>query len=580
MYSSDWNRLGIAPTRELPAIKRAYALRLRTTRPDDDAQAYQALREAYERAQYWARHVVDDDEVPAPAPEEVVVAPTEEPVMPRNDVQPEPRLDAHDAPPAPALDPEPLDLVQTPHDETPEALTRRAFDCWREHGDIALLDEWPRIEAALSRLPLSQRAEASARFADVVISAPNLPVEFLRGLQDHFGWLGDFRTDRMIGPARAEALRQALAEVLVQPVTDPHIRHQLADVLRLHHLLQQPSPLWAWLHAALIGWPLQRQVLEAGSRLLLGLGIDVGDQRKLNAAMKFGYGLRLIALAALVYAGSVLVSDDVWVAAAGNVVVTGVASVIGFSAMLIVGTKLSSAFNGGVQWAAPLARGLARWRSARFGPLSGLVVMGLGTGLFALGVDHTDPVWLWLSATVCVVVGTVPCWPARPDRGVVAAGVWGFLLVCLMRTAPREGLLGVMLGVSGVCTLLGVLLSEGRWRLPSYNFAWYIALVLGFQVVRHGLSQWGPQSAFVWLMVAVIAVSMPWLTLARAHHDGHRFALASMALAGGVVVAAGRAADGPGLLIAWLAATCVLMVLQRSTQWLAARWAGSASPSD
>jgi hypothetical protein len=68
MYSSDWNRLGIAPTRELPAIKRAYALRLRTTRPDDDAQAYQALREAYERAQYWARHVVDDDEVPAPAP--------------------------------------------------------------------------------------------------------------------------------------------------------------------------------------------------------------------------------------------------------------------------------------------------------------------------------------------------------------------------------------------------------------------------------------------------------------------------------------------------------------------------------
>jgi len=46
------------------------------------------------------------------------------------------------------------------------------------------------------------------------------------------------------------------------------------------------------------------------------------------------------------------------------------------------------------------------------------------------------------------------------------------------------------------------------------------------------------------------------------------------------VVAAGRAADGPGLLIAWLAATCALMVLQRSTQWLAARWAGSASPSD
>jgi hypothetical protein len=65
MYASDWERLGLGPTRDIPAIKRAYALQLRTTRPDDDAQAYQALREAYERAQYWARYVPDDEELEA-----------------------------------------------------------------------------------------------------------------------------------------------------------------------------------------------------------------------------------------------------------------------------------------------------------------------------------------------------------------------------------------------------------------------------------------------------------------------------------------------------------------------------------
>ena len=45
-----WQILGIEPTNDERAIKRAYAKQLKTTRPDDDAAAYQRLREAFDYA--------------------------------------------------------------------------------------------------------------------------------------------------------------------------------------------------------------------------------------------------------------------------------------------------------------------------------------------------------------------------------------------------------------------------------------------------------------------------------------------------------------------------------------------------
>ena len=76
MNSDIWLVLGIEPTKDVAAIRRAYASMLKRTPPDDDPAGFARLREAYEYTLRLAR--VSAAGLPRPAPSVVAPPPAAE----------------------------------------------------------------------------------------------------------------------------------------------------------------------------------------------------------------------------------------------------------------------------------------------------------------------------------------------------------------------------------------------------------------------------------------------------------------------------------------------------------------------
>ncbi|HEY9106803.1 MAG TPA: hypothetical protein VIN58_08990 [Roseateles sp.] len=449
MWEQDWQRLGLEPTTDLAAIKKAYAQRLKVTRPDDDAEAYQALRATYERVQQWVKWRQQEaaEEVAEAVPSEPVAATAPPPVEPQAPVEPEP----------------PVETLVRP-DQLITELTLR----WQQSGEPALLHAWAtETRPELDQQPLSRQVEFSAAFAQWVLATPALPDDFLKALNAHFGWLDDFRTERQLGAPLAHALHDAL-DARLRPSPLPDVVRELAEPLQALAALRDAKGAWwrlPWLFFLL--QPLlarYRDVLGADWLQRLGL-----PREWLAKGIRRGLWTRIAAVTLLCWGAALLIHGDA-IIAGGH----AIGWMFGTGAYLIAALLAGALISGGVsfrtstrRWALPLDR----WRRHRSQPWLGLTLLLAATGLLHLEVvldAGTLPEEAYdYGALGLALVGTVLAWPLDMPRGCVVAALTPlagyFALALLHGSLPPTAC--VLVGL--IWLLVGTAVHEDRLGLPE-----------------------------------------------------------------------------------------------------------------
>ena len=283
--------LGLAAAADERAIKRAYAVRLRQTRPENDPQGFQALHAAYQAALASCRQREAAPAEAAPVP--VADAPPA-PVMARPDA-------AH--PPAPARAPHPVACFAL------GVFVQDAIALAGE-GDPARLDGWLRGIEALWSLDIKARA-GHALVSAIYRQAPPMPEACLDAL------LGFFGLDNTLAGHDPLALHQLRRRAdLAWPLT-PARRGQLASVLRMntkserHGLddaLAQLQRPFRWPQVLLRGlFPaFGRQLVQLVQRLCgdhLELLPDAFDRRQLAFWLE-AVDIRIVSWSSLALAGA------------------------------------------------------------------------------------------------------------------------------------------------------------------------------------------------------------------------------------------------------------------------------------
>lgn len=447
MWEQDWARLGIAPTTELGAIKKAYALKLKVTRPDDDADAYQALRGAYERAQQWVKWQLQDlaEAIEGETPELA---------------EPAPAVAAEAAPELPRA-PTPAELVA--------AMERHRVD----GGAAALAQALPLLLLALHEVPVGMEEATSQAFATWVLQRPDVPLDVLAALNAHFGWRGDYRAERALGAELAFALHAALDERMPVPITDPEMIAQAAPLLGFERLRQRRlGGALAPLFGTLSLHSLQRLRAAFGDRLLRGLGLSVSRQTWMDNTLMLATGLRWLLPTALLACATYVMLDDGENAL--RLVCLSLAATMGFR-MLMKGMGLV------LRWEQPTQQnprfaGLAQWRSRQRSAWTGVGIVTAGA-VFAEVVGHWMPTWLAATLGILVVaLGILTIrWGRSLEHSRALAGCLVASALALRSILGPQLLVSTWIAVGVLWVLLGWVVYEGRSaRLSSSPAAWFV----------------------------------------------------------------------------------------------------------
>lgn len=245
-----WDELGIAPTADAPAIRRAYAVRLKAVRPDADPQGFARLRQAYERALAGAGTRPGREEPAAPGP--ATHAPAMLPVP--GPAEPAP-------PPRPAPDP------------LAEHLRRR---------DVLAAADWLATARAGGVLSLSQDLVLADRLGWAMAQDRSLPADAVRAAAERLGWpnvaadwAGALRVrldaERWLDTLRRDAASRTrwlgAAVPIVARIMLGRGRLGVARLMARDPRLRQRYGEY-WLHAAVVGDRFDPARMEAVRRLL------------------------------------------------------------------------------------------------------------------------------------------------------------------------------------------------------------------------------------------------------------------------------------------------------------------------
>jgi len=260
-----WEELGIVPTADPKAIRRAYAGRLRSLDPDRDPAAFQRLRQAFEAA-------LSQAERPARAAPQATREPRLNPLTPKSDSKPTP----------------PLRVIAPSHHRTSgenrslliddkhtrivmdDAQRRAVFQACRSAlaaGDVEaafarLMDGW-----AQGLVPIAEEDDIVAEVMAAAVDDRTLPAERFQFVAHHLDWDRPItvRTDTNVA-LRARVLLRLDAETWYATLLDNATKRERWPTFIdqqerwLARVLLGLAPQWrvGLVHSGVIRWHLKR----------------------------------------------------------------------------------------------------------------------------------------------------------------------------------------------------------------------------------------------------------------------------------------------------------------------------------
>lgn len=235
-----WEILEIGATSDEREIRRAYAKKLKTTRPDENPEGYQQLREAFDEALTIAPYYQEEQEKSTrssdfqeSAPEKAVDLAGEFIEQPQADIQPYEPENPYDES-SYQFEQMAIHESQELDYSAADSLLSEVYRIATTEGETELETQWRRFYLELSELPLEQTDYVSWQawnlFQDIQLDNPFVWKQW----STYFNWLNDYKFAQYCDIEKLAYVQEKiqLADKLNQVSTDDVLQENSIPILR------------------------------------------------------------------------------------------------------------------------------------------------------------------------------------------------------------------------------------------------------------------------------------------------------------------------------------------------------------